>query len=295
MGAPGGAAPAAGGMSSIQAALEAQQKMLAAKAGGAPGAPVDPSVTLAMAKARAAALMTCADQPQGPAVVPGLDFAGRPVPALPPLPQALLPHNQALNLMQPPSGKAAPVPPGLIPPGGAPAACPVPGGMQALMSMPKAPQAMLGAGSASALAGCGGCVGRPQWGSAVGAGSRPAFGAQGKMGCGAPPKMSNIPPGVTALGTAAVQGSLTSKAAANAGPPPTGKAVVAAPGISVQAGVAPTALGGAVAKGAVLAPTSAPAPPVPKPSPVGTANLANLGTMKEVSPALAALMQGGLF
>lgn len=206
--------------SSIQAALEAQKKMLAAKAGSMPAPPpepvthVDPAVTLALARARAAALMTCQEssEPLGPmqAIANARGMLQSRLPAEP-APGALL------------LGKGW----------GKGASMAIGGGLLAPMGMGKV--------GPSSLSGFGG--GRPQWGGGL---ARPplrgmpqlAGGMMGPLGGkGIMPK----------LGAEQLQGSLSTKAR-----PPGG------PAAKQQA----------------------------------AAGLGNLAAMKEVSPALAALMQG---
>jgi len=234
-------------MSTIQAALEAQKRMLAAKAGGMPGGitpppdPVDPSVTLALAKARAAALMTCQDAP--PAAPP------------PPDPMAAIANAKAMlqQSMQPQRLPAEPLP-GTLLLGKAPA----------MQSIGGALGGGLGKGPGfSSLSGFGG--GRPPWGAAV-SGMRPPMRGMGAGGGMGPHGM--MPPvglgngmnplagkGMPKIGAEQFQGSLSSKGRPSAPPP----------GLDV-----------------------------PKAPALPPANLGNLAAMKEVSPALAALMQGGL-
>lgn len=270
------AAAAAMKPSSIQAALEAQKKMLAAKAAAlaitgptgvvvpappAPPAPppdiVDPAITLAIAKAKAAALKTCTSDTGGANGPSAIDNAkallqqssaavaafphvkttlpnGLPKPAapIPPLRPGLVGQSdnpsaprpallqQVLNTLQS-RGALAP----------APAALPAPGAL-----LPPAPalpalvplSAGKGIGTASVV--------RP------------------------PARFPVGTPKLLPLLTPSVPQSTTSKAA------PAGLAAA-----------------GATAKQTTPAPLALPS------------GLGPLAAMKEVSPALAALMQGGLF
>lgn len=225
------AAAAASKPSSIQAALEAQKKMLAAKAGGMPmmpsapvvvappmqqalaPEPVDPAITLAIAKAKAAALKTCTGE-SGPSRGPSAGAI-----------------ESAKQLLQQSSAAVAAFP--QIKPPTMPKGAPVP---------PLRPGLLCGQTEMSPGAFAGKAMGFP---SVV----RPPMRAQGALGM---PNAKGLP-----LTASSLQGSTTSKAAAAAG----------------------LAAVGATAKQPAAGPTG----------------LGSLAAMKEVSPALAALMQGGLF
>lgn len=299
--APGGADVAvAKPLSSIQAALEAQKKMLAAKAAAAtiqvvpppmpvsamlrPPAPppevVDPAITLAIAKAKAAALKTCTGD--GAATRPSAIENAR----------ALLRQSSAAVASFPQVKLTAQLP---LPKPVTPLALLRPSITAAGSMEPGSPGAQVTPRSAFLQQVLGGLAARPHLNqgaalAAPGLASPIASKALGtvvrpppKMGApGASPLVKVLPLLTPTLGPA----STTSKAP------------------SPLAGWAPV---GATAK---QAPTTVP-PPVPRPL-LGFVNpstnmggrslsfqsslgsLGDLAAMKEVSPALAALMQGGL-
>lgn len=251
-GAPDGAA---GKTSSIQAALEAQKKMLAAKAAGmGPGvvppppmhepgfALVDPAITLAIAKAKAAALRTCMEAEQ--AALTGM------APALAP---GLVPPACAMTGMGPchmlgKAGMLPPLRPGMI-----------------SMSQHIRPITQVIQPGLSALS----PLGSTKLGAPPATIVRPPLRPIMPGSVPVPPRMP--------LTQGLLRGSTTSKASMPFGEP----------------GSAPA---GATAKGAMIVPPAGWVPPggsVAALTPPG--GLGNLTTMKEVSPALAQLMQGGLF
>lgn len=164
-----------GGPSSMQSILAKQQEMMAAKAGGIP----DSALTLAAAKARAAALGTCAVLDPSPAgatglpaaVAPGLTGVNSPAQVANRLAQMHAKGKGQFNQIQPKMPMGAPRPalkPGLVnlmqppgPPVKASMATPiVPVKGSNLPSLPALP-GLTGGGGAKFPGACGGAVRMP--------------------------------------------------------------------------------------------------------------------------------------
>lgn len=257
-------------MSSIQAALEAQKKMFAAKATQPPPPPqqefVDPAITLAIAKAKAAALMTCSSDSggggggeSGPSA---LDNAKALLSSTANFPQAVLPKS-SLPGLQPMmglgGGLSVPRPAGLQQPLRPPCLSGLGGGFVPGVVPPLSRPCggMMGCGPMSVPGKASLPTPRMVGGLAQG-GVRP-MGAL--SGCGFPPGL--VPP-------------VTSKASLGSMMGPQGSFNLGATAKLGSIGPPGLGFGGLVGNS-----FSAPGP-----------SLAGFEGMKEVSPALAALMQG---
>lgn len=284
-GAPGaGAAPK---VSSIQAALEAQQKMLAAKAGGmsmlGAGQPpppppevaqqaVDTAITLAIAKAKALALRTSMEQDAAQAALggpgPALGHIGGPGSCLPP--------------------GMTPVPPLFGSPVGA------------LQGPWTGPAAGCFGGPCGGPRPMGGNLVRPRIVVPPGGMRAPVRPGMISMTQTMRPVMPIIQPGLSALsplGSTKAGGPSIPRGPCGGPMMARGKMPAAMPVASMSA-MMPKAppfnvtdlLQATVSKGSMPKQPS----PLAAPPPTG-AGFGDLAGMKEVSPALAALMQGGLF